>query len=122
MTPDQRRELFEREIIALTDAELIEVLRDLHTAEPIPECRICGGQLSVARMGGGAPTEWACSPYEDDPDDPRHLRRKADRGIADGHYSSSHYIQNREQEPWVLELVRRYEMLKLVGYQYDIEN
>ena len=86
--------------------ELIAELRERYTPPTIPPCRVCGGELSIARVGGGEPTEWACSGKEDDPDRPGWLRNAPGRWTnapdggssefrADGHYNRSRWTDYR---------------------------
>ena len=104
-----------KELPEWTDAELLAWLREQYKAEPIPPCRVCGGRLSVASMGGGNATRWACGMWEDDPDAPGKLRRKPGRGLADGHYERSEWTQYREGDAAVLELVARMERSNVGG-------
>ena len=92
-----------------TDAELLAWVRHCHTGDAVPPCRVCGGPLSVASMGGGRATKWACDMWEDDPEKPGKLRRKTGRGPADDHYERSEWTQYRESDPAVLEMARRLE-------------
>ena len=87
-------------------------LRKRYTAEPVPPCRVCGGELSIARAGGGEATKWACSPLEDDPDAPGMLRVKTGRGRADDHYSQSQWTQYRGGDSDVLDLIAEIEKLR----------
>jgi hypothetical protein len=61
----------------------------------IPPCRVCGMTLSLGAIGGGNPTTWGCSEWEDDPARPGQLRRKEGRSCADGHYGDSMFIDRR---------------------------
>jgi hypothetical protein len=101
-------QLSEQDPASLTKPELLELLRLRHSAEAIPACRVCGGPLSVVSQDT-SPTIWACSGQEDDPDRAGDLRHQPGRGNADQHYLNSEWRQYRHQDPWVLELVRRYE-------------
>ncbi len=89
----------------------LDELEQRYTAEPVPPCRICGDVLSIASMGGGKPTEWACSLQEDDPERPGMLRMKPGRdGLLNefgpgGHYHDSHWTQYRRGDPDVLALI-----------------
>jgi len=98
-----------------TDADLLACLRERYAADPVPPCRVCGGELSIASCGGGRPTEWACSTWEDDPDKPGELRRKDGRSIADAHYERSFWTQYRGGDEAVLELVARVERAARAG-------
>ena len=98
-----------KELPDWTNAELIAWLREQYKAEPIPPCRVCGGPLRVASMGGGNATKWACSMWEDDPAVPGELRRKAGRSAADEHYQRSEWTQYRNGDSAVLEMCARLE-------------
>jgi hypothetical protein len=43
------------------ERELVELLLERYTAEPIPPCRVCGAALTVQSAGGGHATEYACT-------------------------------------------------------------
>lgn len=92
----------------LSDVDLATLLRDMYTADPVPPCPVCGGELSIASSGGGRATVFACSEWEDDPGAPGRLRRKEGRGVADDHYDRSRWIQYKGGDSLVLELVRRF--------------
>lgn len=92
---DRRYDLLRREPQGLTLNELVELVRSLHTGDPVPPCPVCAGALSIARAGGGEPTVWACSGQEADPARPGYLRRLPGRGVADEHYSRSRFVQRR---------------------------
>lgn len=106
---EKRRRLWETPIEQWNAADLIEELRERYTPEQVPPCRVCGGELSVQSIGGGNATVWACSGMEDDPEQPGHSRYKADRRPADDHYAQSRWIQHRDGDRTVLELIRRFE-------------
>ena len=92
-----------------SDAEIVSALVKSYRPTIIPPCRVCGGDLSPGRIGGGEPTIWACSPYEDDPEKPGHCRRKADRSIVDDHYGESEFIDYRQGgDDVVIEALRRW--------------
>jgi hypothetical protein len=105
----------DKELPEWTDAELLSWLREKYKAEQIPPCRVCGGPLRVASMGGGNATRWVCSVWEYDPDVPGEMRRKAQRGVADEHYTRSQWTQFREGDSAVLELCARLETRDLTG-------
>lgn len=46
------------------NADLLARLRARYTIPEIPPCRVCGGQLTVSRMGGGEPTIFHCGEPE----------------------------------------------------------
>lgn len=97
-----------------TDGELAAELEASYTADPVPPCRVCGGKLSVASMGGGRATEWACDGMEPDPERPGCVRYKAGRSCADDHFGKSFWTQYRAGDSRVLELVRRFREAKAV--------
>lgn len=99
----------DKELPEWTDAELLAWLREQYKAEPIPPCRVCGGPLTIASIGGGNATRWACDMWERDPSKPEELRRKEGRGCADEHYSRSQWTQYRDGDSAVLELCARLE-------------
>jgi len=77
-------------------ADIVATLRARYAPTTVPPCRVCGGELSIASVGGGEPTRWACSEYEDDPDVHGQLRRKPDRSMADAHYGDSRWVDYRQ--------------------------
>lgn len=70
------------------------------------QCRVCGGELS---MQDSRDLVYACSPMEEDPDDPGHLRYKEGRRGLDAdndHYGRSRcYLGRTEPDPWVMALL-----------------
>jgi hypothetical protein len=99
-------------LLAQADAEAIRataqrydlILRERYTPDPIPACRVCGGPLSLCSFGGG-PTIYGCSEWEDDPEDPKRMRPKADRHPADEHYVQSRHMVYRDGDRQVIELL-----------------
>src|SRR6476659_5336606 len=92
----------------LSDAALLAKLRERYAPTVIPPCRVCGGELSIGSVGGGMPTKWGCSEWEEAEDGT--LRRKPDRGAGDQHYSNSVFIDPRQGgDPDVIELIERFE-------------
>lgn len=92
-----------------SDAEIVTALVKRYRASVIPPCCVCGAELSLQACGGGTPTIWACSHYEDDPAQPGHVRPKSDRSIADKHYVKSEYIDYRQGgDDVVIEAIRRW--------------
>lgn len=73
---------------------LLARLRQRYTADSIPPCRVCGGELSLASMGGGHATVYACPPPQ---------------GVSiiehTDHYNRSKFVHLREGDPDVLALV-----------------
>lgn len=108
---ERQRRLFETPVEQWADVELIEQLIERYTSDPVPPCRVCGGSLSIERAGGGEPTVWACSPWEDDPTDPGRLKPKAERNLVDDHYERSRWKQYRSGDCAVLDLIRRFRSL-----------
>lgn len=44
----------------LPPEDLLERLRQRYSAEPVPPCQVCGGELSIQSMGGGQATKYGC--------------------------------------------------------------
>jgi hypothetical protein len=88
----------------MTEEGLV-ALEGRHRPTEIPPCRVCGKALSIQAIGGGEPTRWGCSPYEDDPDRPGKIRRIEGRGLADKHFSESYFIDRRHDDPGVIRLL-----------------
>lgn len=82
----------------MTEEELA-ALEQRYTAEPVPPCRVCGGELSVQSMGGGKATVYGCS---NKPDDVKYTE------WIDGHYRQSTWVQYRDGDADVLALVAAY--------------
>ena len=99
---------------AVTDADLVALLRDRYRPEPAPgPCPVCGDERTVAATGPG-PTRWACSPLEDDPersgmlrDKPGRGRNAKDRQADDEHYERSVTHQYRHGDSLVIEMLDR---------------
>ncbi len=107
----KRRALYERDVKDWTLDELIAVLLDRYSPDPIPACRLCGAELSIQSMGSG-PTVYNCDGREPDPDRPEQLRWKEGRQPADEHYVRSEYQDcKRGGDEDVLEAVRRLKVL-----------
>ncbi len=108
---DERRALYERETPEWTDAELLAELRGAYAPDPIPPCRVCGRPLSIASVGGGQATVYACSIMEADPDKPGYLRRNQSWDPANDHYANSRHTDYKSGgDHRVLDLIRRYEL------------
>jgi hypothetical protein len=91
MTPQELRELYERETSEWTDAELIAVINSRYEPTKVPLCRVCGGELSIGAIGGGSPTRYGCM---------------ADNAA---HYSESSWEDRRQGgDSTVLELIERF--------------
>ena len=94
-----------------SDDDLIVELVARYTADPVPPCRVCGGELGIQSFGGGRAAVWGCGGMEDDPDKPGYLRYQVDRKCADDHYSKSLWTQYRGGDSDVIELARRFHAL-----------
>lgn len=74
--------------------DILDRLRQRYTADEVPSCRVCGGELSVQSMGGGRATEYAHS---------------APDGVRMGdwmeHYRESKWTQYRAGDDEVLALL-----------------
>lgn len=108
MTKRPNLDLLTHEVEELTDAELLSIVRYYNTMEPVGPCEVCGGDLSISKSTAGE-TVFACSYLESDPDDSKNLRPKVGRKIIDDHWRQSRVVRHIQTNPWVLELVRRYE-------------
>jgi hypothetical protein len=92
----------------LPDAELLRYVELITEALAVPSCRVCGGLLSVVRIGGGKSTEWACPAASRDSREATHMDA---RRVADAHYRNSHWVQYREEHSYVRELAERFRKL-----------
>lgn len=105
----------------LPGREALARLRERYTAEPVPPCPICGHERSVASIGGGHATVYACSPLETDPDDESHLipRPGYDQGRGQEgyweHYQHSQWTQYRPGDPDVPALLALVDALTAAG-------
>jgi hypothetical protein len=97
-----------RPVMSSPDMCLLVDLVARYTADPVPPCRVCGGELSIQACGGGMPTVWGCSGLEDDPGKPGFVRYIEGRRCADEHYARSKWTQYQRGDSDVLELCRRY--------------
>lgn len=107
-----------REVLARWDTPVAEWplewvtdhLRGTYGPVEVPPCRVCGRALSIASMGSGEATKYACSGREPDPDRPGETRWTEGRTPADEHYGQSQWRDNRNGgDEVVMELLRRYE-------------
>lgn len=98
----KKAELWTRDVSEWSDSELIGDLKKRYDQLPIPPCRICGGELSIAAIGGGRPTKYACSGSGDDG------KYLPGRSCADEHYRDSHYEDYQHADNAVIEAVRRW--------------
>lgn len=71
----------------LTSEKLAEI-RKRYTTEPVPECHICGGELTLQRAGGGS-LAYACTGVTYDEDGAHYA---PGRNIADDHYAQSRWV------------------------------
>ncbi|MEI2684255.1 hypothetical protein [Erwinia aphidicola] len=84
-------------------------LKERYAAPEIPKCRVCGGELTVQRAGGG-PTVWGCSGMVDDPTGERNWIYAEGRSFADEHYERSRWSDYRQGgDADVIELIERLE-------------
>jgi hypothetical protein len=79
----------------------------------VPLCRVCNRELSIAAMGGGERTWWACSPNIEDPEKPGWLKTNPDwepqpdnEKWPQGHYSHSRWQAPNLPNSDVLRAVR----------------
>lgn len=87
----------------------IQQLRERYAAPEIPKCRVCGGELTVQRAGGG-PTIWGCTGMVDDPTGERNWIYAEGRSCADEHYERSRWSDYRQGgDADVIELIERLE-------------
>lgn len=97
----KRRELFERDEVDWTDAELLSELEGRYKPTEVPPCRVCGGKLSIQAIGSG-PTVWGCSGLDENG------KLTPGRRLADAHYSQSTFEDcRRGGDSAVIELIRR---------------
>jgi hypothetical protein len=89
----------EDENIVVNDA-FLDYLEDRYAVTPVPPCRLCGGELSIQRMGGGAATEYACINV------PFTTRNNSDPGWV--HYGESRYVHYRSGDSDVVALINAY--------------
>lgn len=83
----------------------IQQLRERYAAPEIPKCRVCGGELTVQRTGGG-PTIWGCTGMVDDPTGERNWIYAEGRSCADEHYERSRWSDYRQGgDAEVIELI-----------------
>lgn len=85
----------------------IERLREYHTPTEIPPCRICGRPLTIQAIGGGKPTVWGCSEWDENGE------RVPGRRCADQHYGDSKFEDHKHSDSDVRAL------LDLVEVQHE---
>lgn len=83
----------------------IETLRERYTADPIPPCRVCGAELSVASAGGGNATKYAC---EEVYRDGFGKIGTPDRDAQFHHRKASEFYHVRPGDPLVIQLIDEY--------------
>lgn len=89
----------------LPPEDLLDRLRSRYAAEPVPPCRVCGGELTPQAMGGG-PTEYGCPRPE---------------GVSfndhQAHYAASKWTHYRPGDTDVMALVEIVEVVTaVIGY------
>ncbi|WP_097456260.1 ead/Ea22-like family protein [Escherichia coli] len=75
-----------------------QALRERYSPKPVPECSVCGEEMSIQRISG-AQVVYACSGYGDDGD------FKIGRTLADEHYEKSRVTVLDVGDPEVLALL-----------------
>lgn len=95
----------QRQPVEMSDVELLEYVELMADARAVPPCRVCGGALSVIRIGGGKSTEWACPVASRASSE---ATRMDTRRVADAHYRDSHWSQYREEYSYARELAVRF--------------
>ncbi len=108
MNSDEFRRLVVQEPGAMSDADLVALLRYQYTGDTVPPCRVCGAALSIASMGGGQATVYACAGVENGTGETGTLRQKVGRSVADEHYSKSQWTRYKDGDAYVLELLQRF--------------
>jgi hypothetical protein len=91
--------------VEMSDTELLEYVELVSDARAVPPCRVCGGVLSVVRIGGGKSTEWACPVASRASSE---ATRMDARRVADAHYRDSRWSQYRDELNYARELARRF--------------
>jgi hypothetical protein len=74
----------------------LDTLAKHYTADEVPPCGVCGGELTIQRMGGGEPTAWAHAA----PDGVTYADWRQ-------HYAESRWIQYRGGDGEVLAIIAR---------------
>jgi len=85
----------------------LEALRERYRPTIVPPCRVCGGELSIAAIGGGQPTRWACGGRVDNPERPGYSMDAPGRWSnappgtpseygPGGHYHDSEWVDRRQ--------------------------
>ncbi|MEC9673286.1 ead/Ea22-like family protein [Escherichia marmotae] len=82
-----------------------QTLRERYSPKPVPECSVCGEEMSIQRISG-AHVVYACSGYGDDGD------FKTGRTLADEHYEKSRVTVVDDNDPDVIALLDELEAAK----------
>lgn len=83
-----------------------QALRERYSPKPVPECSVCGEEMSIQRISGAHVT-YACSGYGGDGD------FKIGRTLADEHYEKSRVTVVDDSDPDVIALLDELEAAKL---------
>ncbi len=91
-------------------------LRERYSPKPVPECSVCGEEMSIQRISG-AHVVYACSSYGGDGD------FKIGRTLADEHYEKSRVTVVDDSDPDVIALLDENERLcrELIARNGEIE-
>ncbi|EEQ9432758.1 ead/Ea22-like family protein [Escherichia coli] len=82
-----------------------QALRKRYSPKPVPECSVCGEEMSIQRISGAHVT-YACSSYGGDGD------FKIGRTLADEHYEKSRVTVVDDSDPDVIALLDELEAAK----------
>lgn len=82
-----------------------QALRERYSPKPVPECSVCGEEMSIQRISG-AHVVYACSSYGGDGD------FKIGRTLADEHYEKSRVTVVDDSDPDVIALLDELEAEK----------
>ncbi|GCY49200.1 ead/Ea22-like family protein [Escherichia coli] len=82
-----------------------QTLRERYSPKPVPECSVCGEEMSIQRISG-AHVVYACSSYGGDGD------FKIGRILADEHYEKSRVTVVDDSDPDVIALLDELEAAK----------
>jgi hypothetical protein len=82
-----------------------QALRERYSHKPVPECSVCGEEMSIQRISG-AHVVYACSSYGGDGD------FKIGRTLADEHYEKSRVTVVDDSDPDVIALLDELEAAK----------
>lgn len=93
-----------------------QALRERYSPKPVPECSVCGEEMSIQRISG-AHVVYACSSYGGDGD------FKIGRTLADEHYEKSRVTVVDDSDPDVIALLDENERLcrELIARNGEIE-